>query len=69
MIALCTDAPSAKLDGERVIATVPSGAGMVEIAFTPHQAIHLFRDLRSAALGCIDKARSATVVGFKRGEA
>lgn len=67
MIALCTGTPSAKAEGDHIIATIPSGEGVVQIALTPHQAIHLNRLIGRAAISQLEQARvTAEVVPFFR---
>ena len=66
MIALATGTPTAAVEGEHVIITIPSGKGDVQIAVTPNQAIHLHRAVRNAAFDVLDDSRtSADVIRFK----
>lgn len=68
MIALCTGQPAAKQDGERIIVTVPSGRGWVEIAFTFAEARNLGAMLLHVAANAVvksNRAASAEVVRLK----
>jgi hypothetical protein len=57
MITLCTGNPTASANPQQVIVTVPSGAGEIQIAMTPHQAIILQRAARDAAFEALDRCK------------
>jgi hypothetical protein len=45
------------MEGAFVTLSIPSGANPVEIAMTPHEAIHLARAMQLAAIGEIEASR------------
>ena len=66
MIALATGTPTAAVEGEHVIVTIPSVQGNVQIAVTPNQAIHLHRAVRNAAFDVLGDSRAnADVIRFR----
>lgn len=65
MHILPTSAPSAKLEGDRVVATIQSGPTTLEISLTPHEAMKLGHMLTRSACEPIDiSRREAEVVAF-----
>lgn len=58
MIALCTDRPSARLENDRVILSIPSGKETLEIALSLNQAMFLWRSTRDSAMLGFDTVAS-----------
>jgi hypothetical protein len=68
MIALCTGQPSVRHDGDRIIATIPSGNSEIEIALNYGQATRLGETIVRAARAAIyadNVAASAEIVPLK----
>ncbi|OBX20284.1 hypothetical protein A9995_00695 [Erythrobacter sp. QSSC1-22B] len=69
MIALCTGRPVIKQDGDRIIATIPSGNGEVEIALNFGQATCLGEGMVRLAREAVSNqniAASAKILPLKR---
>lgn len=60
-----TGAPSANLEGDRVVAIIQSGPTALEISLTPHEAMKLGQTLIRVACEPIDLSRrEAEIIAF-----
>ncbi|MCT2559236.1 hypothetical protein N0B51_09590 [Tsuneonella sp. YG55] len=69
MHILPTFAPSAKLEGDRVVATIQSGPTTLEISLSLHDALSLSHTLQRAAVEPIQAARVAKLLEFPTAKA
>lgn len=71
MIALCTGDPTAKVEGEQIVMSFPSGADEVQIALTLHQATYMWNSAKRTVLAALDgdgfaAPKSAEIVQFPK---
>jgi len=57
-VYLATGEPIAKVEGDQIAVSIPSGKGSVEIALDPHQAFELVRQTRAACMEVFDEVRA-----------